>query len=123
MRFFCEILLSPGDLAVNRAWRTRKNGGMVKSALYRVSRKLAAAELRAAAEDHEWPVHHFAGEVSVRITAYWPGQRGDVDAPVKGILDALQHAGVVMDDRQVCSVSCTRYCDLKNPRMIVHVAE
>lgn len=95
---------------------------MVKSAVYRQSRKLVAGELREAAENVGWP-RNFRGEIRVRIEAYWPGTLGDVDAPIKGVLDALQLAGVVLDDKQVCHVSCERMRDAQNPRLVVHVAE
>ena len=122
MRLSCTIHLPPGDLAVNRAWRVTQARTLVKSKLYRQSRKLVADELRDAADHAEWP-RGFRGEVRVRIEAYWPGSLGDVDAPIKGVLDALQQAGVVLDDKQICHVSCERLRDDADPRLVVHVAE
>lgn len=121
MRFSVSVPISPGDVAVNRAWRYAGKR-VVKSALYRQGRRLLSAELRDAAEAAGWP-RVFLGEVRVRIAAYWPGERGDADAPIKGVLDALEQAGVVEDDRQVCAVSCERRRDAENPRLEIEVSE
>ena len=43
----------------------------------------------------------YTGKVGVVIRLYPPDRRGDTDNRTKPVLDALQHAGVLANDKQV----------------------
>ncbi len=116
MKLEVEVAIPPGDLAINRAWR-RTPTGMVKSAVYKESRRLLADELRLAHGDRPT----YAGWVKVEILEWWPTKEGDVDAPVKGVLDALQAARVIEDDKRVQRVTAEKFWDPDNPRLEIRV--
>ncbi len=114
MKFEVEVAIPPGDLAVNRAWRKTPEG-MMKSAVYKETRNLLRDEIRLAYEG-TW-----VGWVRVEIVEYWPEDKGDVDAPIKGVLDALQAARVIEDDKRVQKVTAEKFWDPDNPRIVVKV--
>lgn len=39
--------------------------------------------------------------VKVMMEVSWVGEGGDIDAPIKGVLDCLERAGVLHNDKQV----------------------
>jgi len=45
--------------------------------------------------------------------------RGDVDAPISVVLDALQECGVLDDDARVFEQAATKFYDPKDPRTII----
>lgn len=112
--------MDPGKLAVNRAWRAyrRRDGslGVRKSQAYKGARaKLAeAVHLRMMRQGME-PLE---GPLVLDVKVHWkrehqegPAQglpMGDVDAPLKGILDALEDAGAYAEDAQVVSVCVSK---------------
>ncbi len=110
-----SVAIPPGDLAINQAWRKTPDG-MVKSAVYKDSRDLLRDEFRLVYDGDT-----YAGWVDVEIVEYWPDDKGDVDAPIKGVLDALQAARVIEDDKRVRRVAATKFWDPDNPRLEVKV--
>jgi Holliday junction resolvase RusA-like endonuclease len=92
---------------------------------------LAKAKAAQGGEALELPVPW--KRIQVQIVCYWPTcyrkgpragiPRGDVDAPVKGILDALEHAGVYTDDAHVCGLLVVKLHDPVQPRVEVTLAE
>lgn len=71
--------------------------------------------------------------VGVSVIAYWPRQHrkpplvgvpfGDIDAPLKGLLDGLEKAGVYTDDSCVIALTVHKQHDAKNPRIEVELWE
>jgi hypothetical protein len=63
-----------------------------------------------------------AGPVIVDIRLYRPRRIGDIDGPLKPLLDALTHAGLWLDDSQVEQLRVTRLDDKENPRVDISVS-
>jgi crossover junction endodeoxyribonuclease RusA len=63
------------------------------------------------------------GPLTIAITLHPPDYRKrDIDNPIKGLLDSLQHARVFGDDSQIVRLEIDRLMpDPKNPRCIVRV--
>lgn len=57
----------------------------------------------------------YEGKVSVKGIIYYPDNRHDLDESL--ILDGLQHAGIIKNDRQVRYKEFTRGIDAKDPRV------
>lgn len=59
--------------------------------------------------------------VQIGVTV-WIRRRGtDVDAMIKPLLDALEHAGLLADDNIVCSLAVSRLYDRENPRVELEI--
>lgn len=109
--------IPPGDLAVNRAWRKSKKG-LVKSKLYRSSMEILALELVDAAKELG-----ISRSVRVAIEEWWPGPQGDVDAPIKGVLDALQKSGIITNDSQVVELCVNKHMNAEVPGLEISIWE
>lgn len=121
--------MNPGDLSVNSAYRAgRDRRGVTR---VRKSKRYAAAQSlvgeTALLELLERGLDPLRGAVRVRVRCYWADAGstglglGDVDNPIKGILDALQAAGVFADDAQVIGVEVEKHVDPERPRVEVDV--
>lgn len=72
-----------------------------------------------------------SGRLSITVIAAWPTARhldvsvgrGDVDAPLSWVLDALQLAGVVDDDVRFVAAGCVKTHDPHRPRTVIQIAE
>lgn len=131
--FRIVVEMDPGRLAVNRAWRAvkRRDGslGVAKSARYRTARAEfgEAVMLKAAAEG----LKPLTGPLSATVVAFWPRTHregpalgtavGDVDAPLKGVLDGLEDGGIFADDAQVVQARIEKRIDPHHPRIVVWV--
>jgi Holliday junction resolvase RusA-like endonuclease len=113
------LRIAPGELAVNRAWR-KTDQGMRRSDRYKDAVKAVSADLRDVAAAERWRYRGFP--VGVEIEAHWPDHVGDVDAPIKGILDAIQKAGIVQDDAQVVRIAVAKFMNSDDPRICIKVA-
>jgi Holliday junction resolvase RusA-like endonuclease len=120
---------SPGDGAVNRNQRIdRKRGRIYKAPAAKAFAKRAMVLARSEHGYQGWPT---VRECSVTIRSYWPRRRhlagcdelamGDVDAPVKAVLDSLEAAGILEDDSLVREVRASKHLDKGNPRIEVEV--
>jgi Holliday junction resolvase RusA-like endonuclease len=140
---------NPGDAAVNRAKRAivrkvpsgGKGASKPKARVAQIKSKRARMfEARAAESLNVARIRDQAGyaaaqrlaHVGVTITAYWPRRRhladgsglialGDVDAPAKAVLDALERAGVVDDDARVMELVARKRVDSMDPRIEIEV--
>ena len=56
------------------------------------------------------------GNVEVDIMEYRPQERGDIDSPLKLVLDAIQ-GYVYTNDSQVRGMRVSKYTDRENPRV------
>lgn len=93
------IPVPPGEVAINR--RYAKDFRLAKR--WRAGRDEIVLRLRQA-----WRSAPIDGPVRVEVHAHWPTARGDIDAPLKAALDALEHAGVIINDQQVIDLHATR---------------
>jgi crossover junction endodeoxyribonuclease RusA len=108
-------LCLPYPPSANRLWRVVR-GHMVKS-----------AEARAYHERVGWIARQAKTEVFltdiplvVTIKLYRPRKQGDVDNPVKPILDSMQGC-VYVNDEQVSELHVYRYDDKNHPHVDVEV--
>ncbi|MGB0854887.1 MAG: RusA family crossover junction endodeoxyribonuclease [Pikeienuella sp.] len=94
-------LTLPVPPSANRIWR-KYRGRMVKSDEYRAWLDEAAWSVKA----QRAGVETFGSNpVAVTIVSERPHAARDVDNQIKPILDSLQHAGVIDDDKHVQKVS------------------
>ncbi len=64
------------------------------------------------------------GRVSVSITVHPPDRRRrDLDNLLKGPLDALEHAGVYLDDGQIDRLEIERGDVMRGGRVVVRIEE
>jgi Holliday junction resolvase RusA-like endonuclease len=103
----------PLPVPVNRQWRSSK-GGVYLSAEARKKRAAIAAAIHAQIGGQ--PKEPITGPCTISIT--WTprdNRLADVDAYIKGCLDAITQAGCWLDDKQVDLVSCERLPTPKHP--------
>jgi len=62
------------------------------------------------------------GPCEARIVLYLPTRAGDADNYVKLVLDAVQSAGIIENDRQVMSLTVSKEVDKMNPRVEITIA-
>jgi len=114
---------NPGDGAVNRAYGTGR-GQFHKTAQAKAFARRASKAVRLAIAGP------LPGEVfSVVVISYWPRRRhlaeglamGDVDSPLKAVLDALEAGGAFDDDTRVVEVIARKAYDKERPRIEVSV--
>jgi Holliday junction resolvase RusA-like endonuclease len=126
-----ETPVKPGDLKTNHAWRHTTRGGKIvvhKRSEYRSAQAAVRRAARKAADG--WQLE---GSLHVHITTFAERvhRKGaaaglayiDVDACVKGLLDALEHSKVIEDDAQVTLLTACKAYDPKSPGIAVHIAE
>jgi len=66
----------------------------------------------------------FEGRLSVTVRAFPPDQRKrDLDNMLKQTLDALQHAGIYIDDSQIDSLRIERMHRVDGGQMLVEVCD
>lgn len=106
-------LTIPWPPSANRYYRAVKG----RSILSKEARDYRAAVV--ALVKQEQP---FTGRLAVHLHAFPPDKRRfDVDNRCKQVLDALQHAGVYVDDGQIDKLSIQRCCVAKGGKMLVEI--
>lgn len=109
-----EITL-PYPPSSNRYWRVPRYLGYPI-----LSREAIAYKNTAGWEAKRQGVKVLAGEIEVRIHAYRPRRRGDLDNLAKVALDALN--GIAWtDDDQIVGLEMRRFDDPKNPRLMIRI--
>lgn len=63
------------------------------------------------------------GPVELWVEVWRKTRVGDVDNYAKGVLDALQEAQVVRDDKQVVDLHMHKRHDSRNPRYVIRIAQ
>ena len=101
-----RVMSLPFPPSVNRYWRHVGPRVLVsregRSYRKRVCSLLAATRLSPATST-------FRGRVHMTVTLHPPDhQRRDLDNSMKGLLDALEHAGVYADDSQIDELKIVR---------------
>lgn len=122
------VPIAPGEGAINRRFVSVARGRMVTAKRYRSFTAAVAEQAQAAAAVHG---RFEQGEVAVAIVEYWPRLHrthgnagiafGDVDAPVKAVLDGLKAGGLLDDDARVVEVHAKKRVDAACPRVLVAV--
>ena len=109
----------PWPPSVNRYWRHNRGRTHVSAEGRRYRADVAA--IVASARIAGIP---FRGAVRVLIRAYPPDRRRrDLDNLGKAVLDALEFAGVVEDDSQVCDLRIVRDEPVRGGRIEVEVED
>ncbi|MBX3363996.1 MAG: RusA family crossover junction endodeoxyribonuclease [Phycisphaeraceae bacterium] len=110
----------PWPPSVNRYWRSiplRRGYRVVLSREGRAYRRDVCARLAA----HRWSL---AGRLHVRVTLCAPTRRPiDLDNRLKGLLDAMQHAGVYDDDGQIDRIEVERGEVIEGGSALVEITE
>jgi Holliday junction resolvase RusA-like endonuclease len=126
-----EVALKPGHLKANHAWRHTSKGGRLvvhKRPEYRAAQAQVRRAARAAAAGWqlEGPLHVHVTTFADRVHRQGAAEGLafiDVDACVKGILDAVEHAGIIETDAQVSLLTACKAHDKESPGIAVHIAE
>jgi len=65
--------------------------------------------------------HHKGLKIATRfklvLSVYYPSRRSDLDNSLKIVLDSLQMAQAVVNDRACVEIHATRHIDKQNPRI------
>lgn len=138
--FSWTVHCNPGLAAINAAKRAtivRRKGKSIPST--RPSDKAKAFKARASEalkiarvrDPHAWLNVDSLPQMRIEVTAYWPRCRhlpdtgelafGDVDAPLKAVLDAMETAGLYDDDCRAVELLARKRYDKDNPRIEVSV--
>ncbi|MDX8384420.1 MAG: RusA family crossover junction endodeoxyribonuclease [Ghiorsea sp.] len=106
----------PYPPSLNRYYRNVKGRTLI-SAQGRAYRQEVVALL------HKYRgTYHESAKLSIEITAYMPDRRKrDLDNLFKGLLDAIEHSGVIHDDSQFNSLRIRRGEVVKNGRVDVAI--
>ena len=133
LAFAIAVEINPGRLAVNQSLEAvTGRGGRVmvrKTGRYRTARAIfgEAVMLKIEAEG----LAPLVGPLSVTVKAFWPRTiregpaaglaLGDADAPLKGVLDALEEGGLFGNDAQVVAVTGEKAVAGDRPRVLAWV--
>ena len=64
------------------------------------------------------------GKLKVLVMVYPPdNRRRDLDNIFKALLDAIEHAGVYVNDNQICDLQAVRCDVIKGGQVVVHIEE
>ena len=128
-----DVEMSPGDLRVNNAWRAvndRDSSGMhmYKTPQYRQAQAKVRDAASAAADGWqlEGPVHVHITVLCPRMHRTGPAEGLpllDVDACIKGTLDALEDSGALGNDAQVMLLSSSKVYQPAAPGIFVYMSE
>jgi Holliday junction resolvase RusA-like endonuclease len=126
-----EVDLEPGHLRTNAARRATRAGGRIvvhKTPEYREAQRRVRVAARRAADGWqlEGPVHVHITTTVRRLHRQGPANGLpfiDVDAVVKGVLDALEHAEIFANDAQVSLLTANKQHDADNPGLLVFASE
>ncbi len=94
----------PYPPSVNDYWKSRWTGKFIQHYISPEVRKFRQAVIRSLSD---WDM--ILGPLAVRVDVFPPDRRArDLDNVCKGLLDALEHAGVYEDDSQICDLHLIR---------------
>ena len=111
-----QVLTIPFPPSANRYWRFPRGLGYPL-----VSREARSYKKLAAAKAIQQGVKLIDGDIQVRIYAFRPSKRGDIDNMLKVSLDSLK--GIAWkDDSQISFLTVARFEDKANPRLEIEFA-
>jgi Holliday junction resolvase RusA-like endonuclease len=136
-----EIDCNPGELAINAARKAvilpgrdgKPRARLVEVGSVRKAKERAAAVVwkAAVASPNLARLISTATLLEVEIDAYWPRRRalsgteslalGDVDAPIKLVIDLLEESHLIDDDARVVEVRARKFMDRERPRIVIRV--
>jgi len=114
---------------MTRGWETIHGVIPAKSNCYKVARNKQGRyymakgdEMRRYERDFVKQCKVYAGagigqEFELYLRVYYPDYVHDLDNSLKGVLDCLQYAGAVVDDRFCIKIVATRHHDKARPRI------
>lgn len=112
-----QVLTLPFPPSTNRYWRFPRGLGYPL-----VSREAREYKIEAARLAIKQGIKPIDGDVQVRIYAFRPSKRGDLDNMLKVVLDSLK--GIAWhDDKQIVFMVAARFEDKGNPRLEIEVSE
>lgn len=120
-----QIVLSlPWAPSVNGYWRSIMSGPMAGRVLIsergRAYRKAVADAVTA----QRVPTRLLTGKLAVEIHAMPPDRRArDLDNLLKGLLDALHHAGVIEDDSEIDDLRIRRFAIRSGGELQIRISE
>lgn len=114
-------LLLPLSPSVNSYYRSVVFGRSVRVLLSKEGRTYQVAAAEAIVSQRQGEA--ITTPIRVELDIYMARRGSDADNRAKACLDALQHAGVIKNDRQICDLHLRRYYDRKNPRIVVRIHE
>lgn len=100
-----------------------------KSNGYRIvgSRMFKSKELKAYEESFAWQCarykESFEGKFGITLNVHFQSNRSDLDNSAKVILDCLQSAGIIKNDRNCWQLQMTKQIDKFNPRVNIFIYE
>jgi len=121
MKFVVRI--DPSRFHVNRAYRAGKTLREGKAIVYQGVKYASAKALLAEQAHLQWDRPPLLEPVDVHICLFFKGAQGDIDGPIKGILDALEDAEVYKSDAQVDGLSVFKFHKSPQPRVEIEVSE
>lgn len=102
-------LMLPFPPSVNRMWRTPRSGKLAGRTLLSVAGREYRTACMACVLEQRIPRLGLNGRLHVAIKACPPDRRArDLDNMLKGVLDSLQHCGVIENDSHIDKLEITR---------------
>ncbi len=112
----------PFPPSVNTYWRRSSRHGVPRTYLSKAALKFREDAIAEVLSKGKQPP--LEGRLAVEMALYGRNKRSyDIDNYPKGVLDALQHAGVFEDDKQVDRLIVRRCCVAPPGKVVVLISE
>jgi Holliday junction resolvase RusA-like endonuclease len=89
------------------------------------NRLYKSKELKSYEESFAWQIprsnESFQGKFGITLSVYFQSNRSDLDNSAKVILDCLQSAGIIKNDRNCFELQMTKHIDKINPRISIFI--